>query len=67
MGRVLESPQPGELSKTQRLVEVAAGAARSCDALVEILDLSRVTAEYGRAMYPCKGCVSTAMPRPRTG
>jgi multimeric flavodoxin WrbA len=53
---------PGELSKTQRLVEVAAGAARARDALVEVLDLSRVTAEYGRTIYPCKGCVSTAMP-----
>jgi multimeric flavodoxin WrbA len=53
---------PGELSKTQRLVEVAAGAVHACDALVEILDLSRVTAEYGRTIYPCKGCVSTAMP-----
>jgi multimeric flavodoxin WrbA len=53
---------PGELSKTQRLVEVAAGAVRARDALVEILDLSRVTAEYGRTIYPCKGCVSTAMP-----
>ena len=29
---------------------------------VEFLDLSRLTSEYGRVIYPCKTCVSTAMP-----
>ena len=29
---------------------------------VDVLDLSRVTSEYGRTIHPCKGCVSTAMP-----
>jgi multimeric flavodoxin WrbA len=29
---------------------------------VEILDLSRLTSEYGRVIHPCKACVSTAMP-----
>ena len=29
---------------------------------VEVLDLSRLTSEYGRVIYPCKTCVSTAMP-----
>ena len=29
---------------------------------VEVLDLSRLTSEYGRIIYPCKTCVSTAMP-----
>jgi len=28
----------------------------------ELFDLSRLTAEYGRVIYPCKACVSTAMP-----
>jgi multimeric flavodoxin WrbA len=28
----------------------------------EILDLSRLTSEYGRVIYPCKACVSTAQP-----
>ena len=29
---------------------------------VEVLDLSRLTSEYGRVIHPCKTCVSTAMP-----
>src|ERR1700752_5289848 len=29
---------------------------------VELLDLSRLTSEYGRRILPCKTCVSTAMP-----
>ena len=29
---------------------------------VDLLDLSVLTAEYGRVIYPCKACVSTAMP-----
>src|SRR5207244_4068969 len=29
---------------------------------VDLLDLSNLTAEYGRVIYPCKACVSTAMP-----
>ncbi len=32
------------------------------DCAVDFLDLSRLTAEYGRVIYPCKACVSTAMP-----
>src|SRR6185436_3378067 len=28
----------------------------------DILDLSRLTAEYGKVIYPCKACVSTAQP-----
>ena len=27
-----------------------------------MLDLSRLASEYGRVIYPCKACVSTAMP-----
>src|SRR5438132_10137590 len=29
---------------------------------VDLLDLSRLASEYGRVIYPCKACVSTAMP-----
>ena len=29
---------------------------------IELLDLSRLTSEYGRNIHPCKTCVSTAMP-----
>jgi len=54
---------PGEMSKTFRLASLA----REClagDAAFEIdfLDLSHLAAEYGRKIYPCKACVSTAMP-----
>jgi multimeric flavodoxin WrbA len=28
----------------------------------EVLDLSRLTSEFGRVIYPCKACVSTAQP-----
>jgi multimeric flavodoxin WrbA len=54
---------PGEMSKTWRLatlareiVEAEAGFA------VDVLDLSRLTSEYGRIIYPCKACLSTAQP-----
>jgi multimeric flavodoxin WrbA len=53
---------PGEQSKTQRLADAACIELRSCGAVVELVDLSRVTAEYGRTIHPCKGCLSTAMP-----
>jgi multimeric flavodoxin WrbA len=52
---------PGEMSKTFRLVRIAQeiieGAGYDCD----LLDLSRLTSEYGRVIYPCKACVSTSM------
>jgi multimeric flavodoxin WrbA len=53
---------PGEMSKTFRLASMAReeleGAGLTCD----FLDLSLLTAEYGRQILPCKACVSTAMP-----
>ena len=53
---------PGEMSKTFRLASLARqeieGAGLTCD----LLDLSLLTAEYGRQILPCKACVSTAMP-----
>jgi multimeric flavodoxin WrbA len=52
---------PGEMSKSYRLVEIAhqvlAGAGNT---EVEVLELSRLTAEYGRDIHPCKACFSTA-------
>ncbi|HEX4422750.1 MAG TPA: flavodoxin family protein [Kofleriaceae bacterium] len=53
---------PGEQGKTQRLVEEACDELRAASCHVDLLDLSRLTAEYGATIYPCKGCVSTAMP-----
>jgi multimeric flavodoxin WrbA len=53
---------PGEMSKSwlvtmaRKIVE----ARRGFEA--EVLDLSRLTSEYGRVIHPCKACVSTAMP-----
>jgi multimeric flavodoxin WrbA len=54
---------PGEMSKTFRLAQIARReierhARFDCD----FLDLSLLTAEYGRQILPCKACVSTAMP-----
>ncbi|HTI67049.1 MAG TPA: flavodoxin family protein [Caulobacteraceae bacterium] len=54
---------PGEMSKSWRLLEIArevfeAGAGVTA----EVLDLSRLTSEYGRKIHPCKGCFSTAAP-----
>jgi multimeric flavodoxin WrbA len=50
------------MSKTfrwaQRARETIERAAMHCD----LLDLSLLTAEYGRQILPCKACVSTAMP-----
>lgn len=54
---------PGEMSKSFRLVTMAQeiiAAEKGFEA--DLLDLSRLTSEYGRVIYPCKACVSTAMP-----
>lgn len=52
---------PGEVSKTYRLSEIAREAVEEDgEADVELLDLSRLTSEYGRTIYPCKTCFSTA-------
>lgn len=53
---------PGEISKTSRLVKIAEESLKEDGVDVEILDLSKMTSEYGKVIYPCKGCVSTAMP-----
>jgi multimeric flavodoxin WrbA len=54
---------PGEVSKTWRLAKLAQRtieAAPRCE--VDFLDLSLLNSEYGRVIYPCKACVSTAQP-----
>ena len=52
---------PGEMSKTWRLVEAARETlAAMPDTEYEVLDLSRLTSEYGRHIHPCKACFSTA-------
>lgn len=53
---------PGEVSKTWRLTESARRVVQSQGLVADVLDLSLVTSEYGRAIHPCKGCASTAMP-----
>jgi multimeric flavodoxin WrbA len=54
---------PGEMSKTWRMVMLAQEViAKRPNVEVEVLDLSRLTSEYGRVIYPCKACVSTAQP-----
>lgn len=54
---------PSEISKSYRLTTLAREALQAqggCE--IEILDLSRVASEYGRKIYPCKTCFSTAAP-----
>ena len=53
---------PGEMSKTWRLTQLAKEQLGRRDLIVDVLDLSLMTSEYGREIHPCKGCVSTAMP-----
>jgi multimeric flavodoxin WrbA len=53
---------PGEVSKTWRLTELAHQVVEDAGFEADVLDLSLVTSEYGRAIHPCKGCVSSAMP-----
>ena len=52
---------PGEMSKSYRLVEIAREVfAAAPGVAIELLDLSRLASEYGRHIYPCKACFSTA-------
>jgi multimeric flavodoxin WrbA len=53
---------PGENSKTYRLTRIAQKIFEDARFDVDTLDLSLLTSEYGRRIYPCKACVSTAMP-----
>jgi multimeric flavodoxin WrbA len=54
---------PGEMSKTFRLVQLAREIVDATEGFEsDLLDLSHLTAQYGRQILPCKACVSTAMP-----
>jgi multimeric flavodoxin WrbA len=53
---------PGEMSKTYRMTKIAQVELQAQGVEVDLLDLSRLTSDYRRAIHPCKGCVSTAMP-----
>jgi multimeric flavodoxin WrbA len=53
---------PGEMSKSWRLLRLAEQIFQAEGFTVDILDLSRLTSEYGKQIHPCKSCVSTAMP-----
>ena len=53
---------PGEISKTFRLTNVARKIFEEAQFDVDTLDLSLLTSEYGKRIFPCKGCVATAMP-----
>jgi multimeric flavodoxin WrbA len=53
---------PGEMSKTFRLLQLSQSELAAAGIQTDVLDLSLLTSEYGRHIYPCKGCASTAMP-----
>ena len=53
---------PGEMSKTYRLAKLAEETLHGDGIETDFLDLSRLTSDYGRRIYPCKACVSTAQP-----
>jgi NADPH-dependent FMN reductase len=51
---------PGEMSKSNRLTQIARDVFAAENATVELLDLPRLTSEYGRHIHPCKACFSTS-------
>jgi multimeric flavodoxin WrbA len=53
---------PGEMSKTFRLAGLAREVLAREKVEADLLDLSLLTSEYGRRIFPCKACVSTAQP-----
>ncbi|HSV52778.1 MAG TPA: NAD(P)H-dependent oxidoreductase [Burkholderiaceae bacterium] len=53
---------PGEISKSFRLLQIVRETLEQSSVMVDVLDLSVLTSDYGRNIYPCKGCASTAMP-----
>jgi multimeric flavodoxin WrbA len=53
---------PGENSKTWRLAKIAERVLEREGLECDFLDLSRLTSDYSRRIYPCKACVSTAQP-----
>jgi multimeric flavodoxin WrbA len=53
---------PGEMAKSFRMTQLAQAELERREIAVDLLDLSLLASEYGRVIYPCKACVSTAMP-----
>jgi len=53
---------PGEMSKSFRLVQIAERVLSTAGVETTILDLSRLSSEFGRDIHPCKACFSTAAP-----
>jgi multimeric flavodoxin WrbA len=53
---------PGEISKTFRLAKIVEEVLSGCGMASDFLDLSLLTSEYGKRIFPCKSCVSTAQP-----
>ncbi|HET7845326.1 MAG TPA: NAD(P)H-dependent oxidoreductase [Xanthomonadales bacterium] len=53
---------PGEMSKTFRLCEAIQQELAHASATCDFLDLSHLASQRDRMIYPCKACVSTAMP-----
>jgi multimeric flavodoxin WrbA len=54
---------PGEISKTRRLAYAAREALEAVGGIeIDFLDLSLLAEEPHKVIYPCKACVSTAMP-----
>jgi multimeric flavodoxin WrbA len=54
---------PGEMSKSWRLVQMAREIFEEAGEFeVDLLDLSLLASEAKKTIYPCKACVSTAMP-----
>ena len=54
---------PSEMAKTFRLATFAREILEKEPGFqVDFLDLSNLTSEFGRIIFPCKACVSTAMP-----
>ena len=53
---------PGEISKTIRLARMMREEIAAASMEADLLDLSLLTSEPALRIFPCKGCVSTAMP-----
>jgi multimeric flavodoxin WrbA len=53
---------PGEVSKTFRLGRIVRDEIERARMQADVLDLSLLTSEPALRIFPCKGCVSTAMP-----
>ncbi len=48
---------PGEMSKSYGLVETVRAEVTGSGVDCDVLELNRLTSEYGRTIHPCKGCV----------